>query len=132
MWLWLDDVRRPPSNYEWWAKTVDEAIEYLSTGKVTHCSLDHDLADEHYKSIGGYGEAALDRSRYKERTGYDVIRWMVETGNWCADITIHTMNPAGRRDMTNLLANRAPEHVVWRVRMAPCPEPSELDDSGND
>jgi hypothetical protein len=53
IYLWLDDERKPPSfsdsRIPWtWAKTADEAIEYLKTGEVTFTSLDHDLADEHY------------------------------------------------------------------------------------
>lgn len=122
-WLWLDDLRPPPDGYRYWAKTVADAILYLETGAIVHCSLDHDLAEEHL-AFAGYGEGALDRSRYVEKTGYAVLEWMHEHNKWCPDITIHTMNPVGRRDMVNLIQGRAPAHIVWRVRMAPI-EPAE-------
>lgn len=58
MKLWLDDVRSMPAGYDVWAKTADEAIEYLKTGQVTEISFDHDLG--------------LDKS------GYDVAKWIEE------------------------------------------------------
>lgn len=115
-WLWLDDLRAPPDSYRYWAKTYDEAVYYLETCNIEHCSLDHDLADEHYKSN--------DRTSYRERTGYDVLLWMAETGKWCPDITIHTMNIVGRMDMVRLLDRHAPEHIAWRTIFAPI-EPAE-------
>lgn len=118
--LWLDDLRPIPPGYTIWAKTVAEAIAVLNEGHVLHCSLDHDLADEHMEdALSGYhDEFGVPRHRYRERTGYDVIAWMVEHDRWCPDITIHTHNPVGRKDMANLLQGRAPAMVAWRVRAA--------------
>jgi hypothetical protein len=49
MKLWLDDIRKPWMHgcigFEW-AKTVDEAIALLKTGRVTFASLDHDLSEK--------------------------------------------------------------------------------------
>jgi len=64
MQVWLDDQLRPPlfnrltgEKVEWvWAKTFQEAIDYLSSGQVTEISFDHDLAEE--------------------KTGYDVACWI--------------------------------------------------------
>jgi|SRR5579859_1576071 len=100
MKLWLDDVREP-----WkfgavgfhWAKTADEAIELLKTGKVTFASLDHDLAWEHY-SWNDTGEP------YKEKTGYDVVCWMEENNVWPKDgVVVHSMNPVGRVKMEEVI-----------------------------
>lgn len=116
--LWLDDLRPIPDGYDVWAKTADEAIEILKAGDIVHCSLDHDLAEEHYSQPMGYSDPPLNRSAFKEKTGYAVVEWMHETGNWCPDISVHTMNPQGGQDMLNKLQGRAPDYVTYR-RVAP-------------
>jgi len=137
LWLWLDDMRLPPWGYDLWAKTADEAISLLEFhgGKVTHCSLDHDLADEHYAAhhdnSGGYMDPVIpiDRSEYKEKTGYEVLEWMHEHDAWVSDVSVHTMNPKGRLDMLRKLEHRAPAHVSFRScnPMAPAPTTREDD-----
>lgn len=119
MKLWLDDCRKPPFGYDLWAKTADEAIAYLEYygDLITHCSLDHDLADEHFMSGNNYMSDYLDREKYKEKTGYEVIVWMVQHDKWVPDITVHTMNPTGGKDMINLLIGRAPDGVKFRRGM---------------
>ena len=92
MFLWLDDMRKPPVGFTW-AKTADEAIALLETGKVEFASLDHDLAEEHY--------ADMDRSTgFKEKTGYEVVCWMEQYDIWpplgCA---VHSFNPVGKARM---------------------------------
>lgn len=84
MRVWLDDVRPMPENFDAWAKTADEAITLLSSGKVIEISLDHDLGE-----TGG--------------TGYDVASWLEEAAylgtiprvKW----TIHSQNPVGFSNM---------------------------------
>jgi hypothetical protein len=95
--LWLDDVRQPWKHgcvgYEW-AKTADEAIALLKTGKVTFASLDHDLS-----------EAATLGNWEGERTGYDVVCWMEENNVWPEDgVRVHSMNPAGKLRMRQVIA----------------------------
>ena len=34
MKVWLDDVRAPPEGWEW-AKTTQEAVDFLRTGNVS-------------------------------------------------------------------------------------------------
>ncbi|MEG0900255.1 MAG: hypothetical protein RSF40_11170, partial [Oscillospiraceae bacterium] len=48
--LYLDDLRDCPNKFTL-AKTVDEAIYYLTNFEVSILSLDHDLGD-HKNSIG--------------------------------------------------------------------------------
>lgn len=107
MKLWLDDVRLPPAGYSKWVKTADECIEALETGKYTHVSLDHDLADEHY-----HGDKPANA--YKEKTGMHVVLWMVENQNFPAEVRVHTMNPVGRHNMMTALQKWAPEETrAW-------------------
>ena len=40
----MDDVRPCPGEPGWlMARTVEEAMQYLATGEVDYCSLDHDM-----------------------------------------------------------------------------------------
>jgi len=81
--VWLDDIRKKPFGFDVWVNTADEAIAALAVGDVELISLDHDLAAEHYPDAGGgYGEGSLDRSRFREKTGYDVVLWMAEHNVW--------------------------------------------------
>jgi hypothetical protein len=40
-----------------------------------------------------------------DETGYDLVKWMCETGNVPPKITIHSWNPAGARRMAALFAD---------------------------
>ena len=107
IYLWLDDERIPPTkeqcNINWlWVKSVDAAIEQLKTGNVVFASLDHDLADEHYKAyqVAAINNTAMDYSQCKEKTGYDVLCWMEEHDVWPVDgVRIHTMNGPRKQTM---------------------------------
>lgn len=97
MKLWLDDVRAPWKfgyiGWEW-AKTYEEAIKLLETGKVSKASLDHDLSEM----------ATIDMGNPGEKTGYDVVCWMEETGNWPPDgVNVHSMNPSGSKRMLDVI-----------------------------
>jgi len=135
MKLWLDDIRKPPWGYDFWAKTADEAIAILQEHPIEHCSLDHDLADEHYakqRPAGYMGAPGIDRGGYTEKTGYAVLEWMHEHNRWVPDISVHTLNGRGGDDMMAKLRNRAPAGVKFRRIFPPTCPPSERDDYGND
>lgn len=113
--LWLDDYRRPPFGYDLWAKTAEEAIEYLeSDALIDHCSLDHDLAEEHYADSNAM--LPIDRSKYKTKTGLEVVIWMVRTKRWVPSIYIHTMNEMGAHEMITLIRVTAPPTVRAELR----------------
>ena len=111
IYLWLDDERKPPSLSDscipWtWAKTADEAIEYLKTGEVVFASLHHDLADEHYyeNSKAQQEGRPLDTSACKEKTGMSVIDWMEEQNVWPKEgVRVHTLNGLGRDRMLSVV-----------------------------
>lgn len=90
--LWLDDVRAPWKHgcLGWeWAKTADEAIAFLATGRVEKASLDHDLSEQ--RTIG------VDDG---SKTGYDVVCWMEVHDIWPPEgVTVHSLNPVGRQRM---------------------------------
>jgi hypothetical protein len=100
MKVYLDDIRNPPLG---WIRTysVDETIQLLTTGEVTHLSLDHDLGIA--SEVG---------------TGYDVLKWIEErlvTNNFNPpEIEIHSDNPAGIHKMR--LAKENIKRLVERRR----------------
>lgn len=93
MILWLDDVREPARHGfvgATWAKTAEQAIRHLATGRVEFASLDHDLSED----------ASIGRPKPDEKTGYTVVCWMEENGVWPRDgVRVHSMNPAGKQKM---------------------------------
>lgn len=92
--LWLDDIREP-----WkhgfigclWAKTADQAIDHLKTGRIELASLDHDLSEE----------ATIGKPSPGEKTGYSVVLWLEENPSyWPPEgVRVHSMNLSGKQRM---------------------------------
>lgn len=84
MRLYLDDERPAPPGWRL-IRWPDEVITLLTTGEVTHVSLDHDLGDD------------------ARGTGYDVIVWIEEAvatrGFTPPVLTVHSANTAARARM---------------------------------
>ena len=119
--LWLDDRRTAPWGYDLHARTYEECVALFEQhGDEIECvSLDHDLAEEHYEpEPTGYTPAPpLDRSKYKTKTGYAVVEWMVARGFWPRDVRVHSLSRRGAEDMLSLLKRTAPPQVsVRRVK----------------
>ena len=97
--LWLDDERDPKDkniqqNFysqgnEIWIKTPAEAINYLSQGKVSFISLDHDLAA---------GESGMTVARWIEESAYSGKLKRLE---W----NVHSQNPVGRKAIQQAMNN---------------------------
>ena len=83
MWLFLDDVREPPSNQWCVVRTAIAAIDFLKTNTVKRISFDHDLGSD----ITGYHVANF----IEEMAAYDKITPL----EW----TIHSANPVGRANI---------------------------------
>lgn len=88
--IYLDDVRIPPSNHWEVARTAEHAYvlfrEAVEAGQEIVLSLDHDLGED-------------------IPTGYDLLNWIerdvVTEKNFRPNITfsIHSANPVGRMNM---------------------------------
>lgn len=95
--LWLDDVRRPPSD-EWvWAKSVTEAVEVLETGTVVEASFDNDLYPFEYD-------------------GVEVIEWMIDHKVFPRLVAVHTDNRFASTKMCGLLERSGYRGVPGRPR----------------
>jgi hypothetical protein len=96
--VFLDDEKEASfrqqlaQGYDIWVTTPEEVIDLLKTGKVSHVSLDHDLALEP-----------------EDRNGYMVAKWIEEQAyhgtlsplKW----NVHSQNPTGRSRMIQALQN---------------------------
>jgi hypothetical protein len=87
--LWVDDVRPVPNNYigDYYliiARSYDAAIKELNRFRYDVICLDHDLGEE--------------------KTGYDICKYIIENRISCNEFRIHTSNPVGRQNMTQLLS----------------------------
>jgi len=83
-----------------WARTNDQAKEYLITGRITMISMDHDL--------GGHELDPNDPSvlYYKgdaEETGLTLVDWMIENDCVPAVVIVHSWNAPGAERMMKTL-----------------------------
>ena len=97
-------VRNPIYVNETWVTVRDytsfiAVIEKMGNPKVI--SFDHDLAEAHYDP-----ELMQESFGYLEETGYDCAKWYVDyirkTKQECAEIFVHSMNPAGTANIESL------------------------------
>lgn len=117
--LFLDDIRNPKEvtweripfgvqwdivrNYDKFVKTVEEK------GLPVFVTFDHDLADEHYPKSSEDYLKGVDSSKFREKTGFDCAKWMVE---YCEENALpfpefrcHSMNPVGKKNIVSYIAS---------------------------
>ena len=95
--LWVDDLRPIPNEYRdnyqvRWARDYDEAVTELHRFRFDVICLDHDL-----------GEGP---------TCYDLCKYIIAKNIYCPEYRIHTSNPVGRRNMTELLERYTDARII--------------------
>lgn len=90
MYVYLDDVRPKPVDFDVKVTTVQEAIELLKTGQVDVISLDYDL--------GGDGDEGEVVANWIEEQAYNGTLKRVK-------VLFHTDNPVGRKRMKQAIEN---------------------------
>ena len=96
--LWVDDQREPPSGFNAHAKTYEQAINCLKTGKVVVISLDHDLSEE--------------------KSGYDIASWIEDQAFFGDDDipplewSVHSTDSFGRSRIIKALQNA---DMLWKL-----------------
>lgn len=95
--LWLDDVRRPPSDDWTWVRSVSGAVEVLGSGSVQEVSLDNDLHPF-------------------EHDGLEVVEWMIEHQIFPPLVKVHTANRFASTRICGLLERGGYEGVPGRPR----------------
>lgn len=112
MKLYLDDIRTIPVGW-FGVRSYKEFVEFIEkNGLPEFISFDHDLADEHYDDyfdnyLKPESEVKLKYDQYKEKTGYDCAKWLIE---YCEKnnlelplYQIHSFNSVGRFNIEQLL-----------------------------
>lgn len=114
MRLWLDDCRPAP---EGWTRvtSVDEAKIYVEQYEIDEMSLDHDLGmapwcaecqarSDSPDDIEDPDECRCKCHREIAPTGYDFVKWLVETEYWPVEKPrVHSANPIGAKRMRDLI-----------------------------
>lgn len=119
MKIYLDDVRTPIEN-EWIVvRNYDDfckKIQEIGLINVEVVSLDHDLGDtamgEYFNNV--FPNYQLDYNNIKEKTGYDVAKWLVKTsidlfnfdGQFVfPQVYTHSANPIGSANIMGYINN---------------------------
>jgi hypothetical protein len=123
--LYLDDVRTPVDKTWLVARNYDSFIELINQvglENIDVISLDHDLGDtammEWYNNVSK--NYTLDYDNIKEKTGYDVAKWLVEQwmeGKPVVDVYTHSANAIGSANIMGYInnyrhINRLPQNCV--------------------
>ena len=113
--LFLDDVR-VPTDVTWvyipayqhysLVRNYKEFVDLITLrGLPKFVCYDHDLADCHYGH--GLNNDEIPYGEYKERTGYDCAKWLV---NYCMErgikhphYVVHSMNPIGKKNIESYI-----------------------------
>jgi len=76
MRLWLDDERPMPDGFDLHVRTVQQAIDVIVGGGVTHISFDNDLGeDEEGRHLANFIELGAFNGRLRRMT------WEIHSGN---------------------------------------------------
>jgi hypothetical protein len=114
--LFLDDERLP-SQVKWVQLPLGPYTTVRSYKKFVECierlgipsfvTFDHDLGQEHYAA--GIAGATPTYDSYKEKTGYDCAKWLVnyccEKGVKFPDYEVHSMNIIGKQNIIQYIKN---------------------------
>lgn len=96
------------------AYTAEQAIIMLETGfPYVAASLDHDLADEHYRMP--YSSPSMGGTAHSGRA---VARWIAEHGR-PRFVMIHSFNPDGAEAMKDALLSNKDSALVFRAPFGP-------------
>ena len=115
--LYLDDCRTPtdtiPGYHPWdVVRNYDDFTQYiLKNGIPDLISFDHDLAQEHmddyFKQMMHQGYQHPSYDDFKEKTGLDCARWLVE---YCQKMnaelkqcSVHSHNPVGASNIQSFI-----------------------------
>jgi hypothetical protein len=112
MRLFVDDIRDAPDDSWHVCRKVEEAIRIIARTRVEEVSLDHDIenrpSDETYKPVAYFLGMAVKAQHaeamtdcMEETLGYEDLHEY----QWLPKVTIHSMNPAGAKEMADILSD---------------------------
>jgi hypothetical protein len=116
-YLFLDDerfpqdvtwVKLPPHNWTIVRNYADFVRTIENKGLPVEIAFDHDLGHEHYQAYhtaAKPGHGVIDYSSFKEKTGLDCAKWLIEHCNEknlpFPKYYVHSMNPIGKQNIIN-------------------------------
>lgn len=111
MKLWVDDIRNAPDDTWTVARTITEAIRFLSMFNPDEISLDHDISHQvvmgdvsrPYPCPETFASVALFIARKYWQEVPVNKNTVAVSGNHVPKITIHTANPVGAKLMNDIL-----------------------------
>lgn len=109
--LFVDDIRHP-IEFGWdVVRSYDAFVDWVNFhGMPASLSLDHDLSFEHYPlAEENPNTTVIPYDTYKEKTGYDCAKYIVNNGLKLGKWKCHSMNPVGRTNIEELL--KSYEHI---------------------
>src|SRR5208282_4604549 len=103
--LFLDDIRKAP-DFTWdTVRSYDQFVAYVKLHGVPDIiSFDHDLAFEHCPLSEENPTMEIPYDKYKEKTGYDCAKWLIEQGLLPKKYFVHSMNLVGRANIQFVLS----------------------------
>lgn len=111
--LWLDDMRMPLILGIEWVKNYDQFVWYLENkGMPNLICFDHDLAPEHYPIFENRPGMQIPYDSYKEKTGIQAARYIIERRLPLRQWSVHTMNAQGRINIETELRQYCPQGEV--------------------
>ncbi len=102
--LYLDDVRIPLIMGIDIVRSYDQFVWYINNKSIPDLiSFDHDLAFEHYPVAESRPNLSIPYEKYKEKTGYDCAKYIVENNLPLKYWNVHSMNNVGSNNIRQLL-----------------------------
>ncbi len=113
MKVWHDDVREAPFNWQW-ARTNEQAKEWLRTGLVEEISLDHDMGLGHVPiaDVNDW-DIVIAEENVEAPDGRELVDWMIKHDLVPPKVSIHSWNPEMAQEMA-LRLNDAGHNVTLK------------------
>ena len=111
--LYLDDVRVPKLAGVFVVRNYGEFVAHIEGHGIPDLiSFDHDLAREHYPVGNNKAGEKIPYGTYKEKTGFECARFIVENRLPLRHWTVHSWNVQGKINIEEELRRYCPQGEV--------------------
>ena len=117
--LWLDDQRQPLLLGVDWVRNYEQFVWHLKNKPdfPELVSFDHDLAFEHYPLNENRPGVEIPYDTYKEKTGLEAAKYIVENGLPLKFWAVHSFNVTGRMNIEAVLRAYRPQGEIRDLKM---------------
>lgn len=110
--LWVDDIRPAPSDDWIVARNINQAIRAIIRFEFEEISLDHDIS--HQVTVGGTSRPYPCGECFCAVAHFIATKYHMGNPSRIPVMTIHTSNPIGKDEMSNIFMSHG---ISVRVRM---------------